>query len=133
MHALTTPPVAGGSLDWPSLAWAAVLMGITLAVLAIKSRYVQIADMGLLARVSAHSCIGYFSVGMIALGMTSIGSGELPVPGGTPWTGGVAIIGGFAALVAGSITLGEHVAQVVALQRVPVAQEVPVERTQVHR
>jgi len=126
MQALTVPttPVAG-NIDWPSLAWAMLLFGITLAVLAIKARYPAIARMGSFARITAHACIGYFGVGMVALGLSAIANGSLPVPGGVAWDGNVAIVGGFAALVAGSITLGEHVAQSWAIHRAPASEPEP--------
>ena len=129
MQALNPTPALHAALDWPSLGWAALLLGITFAVLAVKARYPVVAKLGLVPRVIAHACVGYYGVGMAALGMSAVASGHMPVPGGAAWDGPIAIIGGFAALVAGSITLGEHVAAAWSFHFKPVPAEVPVEVT----
>lgn len=111
-------------LDWPSVAWAAILAGLTLACLSIKARYPTIAELGIAARVLAHVVIGYFSLGMLAFGASALVRSYFPVPGGAAWEGPVAILGGIAAMTIGGCTLAEHALQVRALRRTPVAQEV---------
>src|SRR5437870_5302661 len=90
------------NLDWPSLAWAAILGGLTFACLRVKSRFPAISEQGALARVLAHLVIGYFSIGMTAFGAFAAFNAEFPVPGGAAWTGPVAVIGGFAAITIGT-------------------------------
>jgi hypothetical protein len=117
MEALTISSSTGADFDVASLCWGLLLACITAACLWIQRRYPSIAGMGPSARVVAHVAIGYFGFGMMAFGAASAATRTLPVPGGTAWEGGVAVIGGLAACLIGGTTLIEHVVQVAALRR----------------
>lgn len=106
-------------IDWPSLAWTAILAGLTFSCLAIKSRFAWIAEQGTFARVLAHVVIGYFGMGMMMFGASAAARGRFPVPGGAAWEGPIALVGGLAAFVIGTTTLVEHVLAVRASQREP--------------
>jgi hypothetical protein len=103
---------AWSSLDWPSLGWVLVLAGLTAACLRVKARFPEIAAAGKLPAALAHVVVGYFSVGMMAFGVTAATNAYFPVPGGSAWEGSIAVVGGIAALTIGSCTLLEHVARV---------------------
>lgn len=105
------------AFDWPSLAWATILAGLTFSCLAIKSRFAQVAAQGAVASALAHLVIGYFGLGMMAFGAMAAARAHFPVPGGAAWEGPVAVLGGIAAFVIGSTTLVEHVVQVRAARR----------------
>lgn len=113
-------------LDWASIAWAAVLAGLTLSALTVKSRFRNIAEHGAGARVLAHALIGYFSFGMMAFGASAAASARFPVPGGAAWEGPIAVAGGAAALIIGTVTLVEHVVQVRALHLAQSMQSIPI-------
>lgn len=115
MTLATASPLA--LMDWTSLGWIALIAAITFATLTVKARYGQIHEMGKAAQRLAHLTIGYFGLGMAAFGSWSAVNAYFPVPGGAGWEGGLAIIGGLAALTIGGCTLGEHAMQVRALGR----------------
>ena len=122
MTLATASPLA--LMDWPSLAWIALIATLTFATLIVKARYGRIHEMGKAAQRLAHVTIGYFGLGMVAFGSWSAVNAYFPVPGGNGWEGGLAIVGGLAALTIGSCTLGEHALQVRALSREPVTAAV---------
>lgn len=104
-------------VDWPSIAWVALIAALTFAVMTVKSRYPKVAEMGTAARVLAHVSIGYFGLAMTAFGSWSAYHAYFPVPGGTGWDGALGIAGGLAALTIGGCTLGEHALQVAGSRR----------------
>ena len=111
-------------VDWPSLTWIALLAALSLACLTVKARFERIAESGRLAEVLAHVAVGYFGVGLVLFGATSAFQAWFPVPGGAAWEGGVAVLGGLAAVTIGATTLFEHLANVVQIRhaaREPVA------------
>jgi hypothetical protein len=105
-------------VDWPSLGWVALIAALTFATLTVKARYDRISEMGRAARALAHVTIGYFGVGMTLFGAWSAVNAHFPVPGGAGWEGGLAIVGGLAAVTIGSCTLGEHAVRVAGRGRV---------------
>ena len=114
---ITLSSTPGFVLDWPSLAWTAILAGLTFSCLAIKSRFSWISEQGAFARTLAHVVIGYFGMGMMAFGASAAARGHFPVPGGAAWEGPVAIVGGIAAFVIGTTTLVEHCVAVRSTQQ----------------
>ena len=102
----------GVATDWPSLAWTAILGGLTFSCLAIEKKFDRIAEMGAGARVVGHALIGYFGFGMSAFGVWCVTSARFPVPGGAAWNGPIAVVGGLAACVIGTTTLVQHCVRV---------------------
>lgn len=108
-------------VDWPSLGWITLIATLTFATLTVKARYAVIHEMGRGPQWLAHVTIGYFGIAMSAFGLWSAVTRYFPVPGHAGWEGGLAIVGGLAALTIGACTLGEHAVQVRALSQ-PEAQ-----------
>jgi hypothetical protein len=104
-------------LDWPSLGWVMLLLGLTMACLRVKARFASIAEHGKAAELLAHVIVVYFGLGMLTFGVTAALRATFPVPGGVAWQGPIAVIGGIAAMTIGGCTLAEHVVSIVRERR----------------
>lgn len=108
-------------LDWQSIGVVAGFAGFGLASLTVKHCYQSIASGGRVPMLFAHVVVANFGIGMFAFGAWATLHRYFPLPGGPGWEGGIAVVGGIAAMTAGGCTLVDHFVKLRATSREPIA------------